>query len=1056
MVQRLATALGLLGTLMVLAAALSAVALPATALRFDGAEPPAPPKHRFQVPPGWVVQKVAGPPLVDYPLFACFDDRGRLYVAEGTGKNLPGSELVKLNLGKITRLDDSDGDGVFDSRTTFADHLVFPQGVLWLDGAVYTASHPAIWRLEDSDGDGRSDRRAELVGRFGFNGNGCDIHGPFLGPDGWLYWTDGRHGHECPTREGTKLTGFAARIFRCRPDGTRLERIAGGGFDNPVELSWTVGGELIGTMDQGPGDCLLHYIEGGVYPRDDQPCLAEFPKTGPLLSPVTMFSAALPVALCGMCRITTDHFGGEYRDVLLTAQFNVHRIQQHALMRDGATYRATNKDFVLSTDYDSHPSDVLEDADGSLLVVDMGAWFNYGCPTSKIAKPEVKGSIYRVRNTAAPRMADPWGNAIAWERLSPAELDGRLDDPRPMVRERAIRELARRAQQPESARQVADGLSRAAGFGGEPPARPRSAEARRNAVWALCRAGTEPALEVIRTALRDDDQTVRLAALHAIALWRDRCARSPLETIVVQDLPSLRLKAAEALGRLGDPAAVPALLASLRRGQCDRFLEHALIYALIRIQHRAATLPALADSNPAVRRAGLIALDQMPDGQLTREQVVPLLDTDDVELQQAAMDVIGRHAGWAADLVGTLREYVGRTTLSDPEQAALTGAILALGGTPEVQEFVADRLKSPATPVVNRRLLLGAMARAKGTTLPPSSLDALQQTLRSDDRSLQRDAVAVVRVRNLTQFDARLAELAAGSDVPLDLRIAALECTAPRLNRLDGAAFELLTRQLSDDADPLLRVAAARTIGACRLDKPQLLELADRLAQAGPLTVPLLTPAFATSGDVPVGESLVAALRKSPGADSLSPDELRKLVGRYGGAVEAAAAPLLAKLAAREHEQEAYLAELLARSLGTPGNPERGRQLFFSKKVGCSGCHRIEGQGGNVGPDLSQIGRIRDPRALLEAVVFPSSTIVPEYRSYTLATRSGTVVQGMIVRETADAISLRTAQLAEIRLARSDVEDLRPSTTSIMPQGMEKTMSAEELTDLLEFLYQRR
>src|SRR5438105_1639920 len=90
---------------------------------------------RFSLPPGFVFEKVAGPPLVRYPLFACFDDRGRLFVAEGTGTNLPGPELLKLKkqLGRITLLEDTDGDGAFDKSTVFADDLTFPTGVLWHD-----------------------------------------------------------------------------------------------------------------------------------------------------------------------------------------------------------------------------------------------------------------------------------------------------------------------------------------------------------------------------------------------------------------------------------------------------------------------------------------------------------------------------------------------------------------------------------------------------------------------------------------------------------------------------------------------------------------------------------------------------------------------------------------------------------------------------------------------------------------------------------------------------------------------------------------------------------
>src|SRR5215510_11865960 len=101
--------------------------LPSGALvgRGASAERPGPsPKEaaapEFRVPPGFVVEKVAGPPLVRYPLFAAFDENGALYVAEGTGTNLPGAELREKKLGRIVRLHDVDGDGTFDRSTVFA------------------------------------------------------------------------------------------------------------------------------------------------------------------------------------------------------------------------------------------------------------------------------------------------------------------------------------------------------------------------------------------------------------------------------------------------------------------------------------------------------------------------------------------------------------------------------------------------------------------------------------------------------------------------------------------------------------------------------------------------------------------------------------------------------------------------------------------------------------------------------------------------------------------------------------------------------------------------
>src|SRR5262249_5139684 len=147
---------------------------------------------------------------------------------------------------------------------------------------------------------------------------------------------------------------------------------------------------------------------------------------------------------CGLTRYRSGRFGREYQDALFTAQFNVHRVQQHTLVRDGATFHSVDKDFLTSTDYDVHLTDVLEDADGSLLVVDMGAWFNYGCPASKVARPEVLGAIYRVRRQDAPPVADPWGKALKLASRPPAELAALLDDPRHRVRDQVVEHLGKR------------------------------------------------------------------------------------------------------------------------------------------------------------------------------------------------------------------------------------------------------------------------------------------------------------------------------------------------------------------------------------------------------------------------------------------------------------------------------------------------------------------------------------------------------------------------------------------------------------------------------------
>src|SRR5439155_26571553 len=174
-------------------------------------------------------------------------------------------------------------------------------------------------------------------------------------------------------------------------------------------------------------------------------------------------------------------------------------------------------------------------------------------------------------------------------------------------------------------------------------------------------------------------------------------------------------------------------------------------------------------------------------------------------------------------------------------------------------------------------------------------------------------------------------------------------------------------------------------------------------------------PAFSRSRDAAVGKALVESLKRAPGTTALATDDLDRLLKGYPDEVQTAGRPLLERLASRQKEQAVYLAELTHELLRTPGSAERGKEVFFSKKAACYACHRAAGKGGNVGPDLSQVGRFRTTRDLLESVVFPSSSIVPEYRQYTITTKRGVKTTGIVVREAADAVYLRTSDLAEVR-----------------------------------------
>src|SRR5690606_21456183 len=300
---------------------------------FEPFEPPP-----LQVPAGFEIELVAAPPLVQHPVMAAFDDQGRLFVADNAGLNLRKDELEEQLPNLIRLLEDTDGDGIFDKSTVFADEMTFPQGVLWHDGALYSASPPSIWKLEDTNGDGVSDRRQEIATGFEYTGNAADVHGPFLSPTGRLFWCHGRKGHE--VYEGDRLVskGLGARIWTSRPDGCDLHVFSGGVMDNPVELVFTEEGDIFGTVDifySGPrADAIVHWVYGGVYPWMER-ALAEFKKSGDLLPPAVNLGHVAPA---GLLRYQGMQFGDDYRNNLFLAEFNTHRVMRVMMERDGSSF----------------------------------------------------------------------------------------------------------------------------------------------------------------------------------------------------------------------------------------------------------------------------------------------------------------------------------------------------------------------------------------------------------------------------------------------------------------------------------------------------------------------------------------------------------------------------------------------------------------------------------------------------------------------------------------------------------------------------------------------
>ena len=258
--------------------------------------------------------------------------------------------------------------------------MMFPEGVLWYRGSVYVSAPPQIWKLTDHDGDGVAEDREIWVDAKTLTGCANDLHGPYAGRDGWIYWCKGSFAEQTYGRgNSSPFVTRAAHIFRRRPEGGEVEPVLTGGMNNPVDVVFADTGErfLSSTFLKRPSpgngnrDGLIHAVYGGVYGRENG-VLDGHPLTGNLMPVLDLLG---PVAPSGLEYYEGSSLGADFTGNLFAALFNLHQITRHELVPNGASFNSRTSVFLESDDLDFHPTDVFEDADGSLIVIDTGGCY---------------------------------------------------------------------------------------------------------------------------------------------------------------------------------------------------------------------------------------------------------------------------------------------------------------------------------------------------------------------------------------------------------------------------------------------------------------------------------------------------------------------------------------------------------------------------------------------------------------------------------------------------------------------------------------------------------
>ena len=693
----------------------------------------------------------------------------------------------------------------------------------------------------------------------------------------------------------------------------------------------------------------------------------------------------------------SSHLPEELRGVLLKSTYFTSQVQLYRLIAQGSSFRTEELGDLLAGGKEFRPVESRAGPEGAIYVAD---WLNpvighYQASYRDPRRDQSHGRIWRITAEGRPTVQRP-----SLESLNATQLLGRLASP-----ERWERDVAKFRLYRLPATEVLAAL-RTIDLAQATPAMLYEL----SGVFA---AHEQPNATLVQRLLASEDFRYRAWGAHLLAGWGAALpeARAWLRQAVRDPHPRVRMEAVVSCGWAPTTWATEAVkIATLVLDQpMDAPLDHALIQ----------TIHALAPAWQAADAKGQLGLEARP------EALARLYTT------------MGE-----ADSLARLRALTTKAGLSPAARLKLLAVLIQAGSAADA-EF-ALRLE-PA----NATLADAWVATARGR--PTVDFSALVRGWLERPEPLAR--ATACRVLAVTGKDVGAAAKLAGwltEETPTELRLAAITAYA-RLRRTE-AGPKLAPLLASPD-----RTVRATTIAALAPYAPTV--VAERAvaalagcrdtAEIGPLLAPLL--------ELKTGQAtLLTAWRQTPpGA------ETARLALRWMAEVGADAPTLRQALQAAAGLTEtigAYDAGLVARlvaSAQATGDAGRGEKIAASATRACLSCHRIEAQGGAIGPDLSAVGRAMSPEAIVESVLWPKRQVKEGYLLTQVATKDGRSLQGYRIAETTEQLTLRNFAAGGLEvIAKANIAS-RSDVGSIMPDGLTAGLSAQELSDLFRYLFER-
>ena len=987
-----------------------------------------------------------------------------------------GSEVEELAVAtdRIRRLVDIDGDGVVDESSVFVDGFRniadgIGAGVLARKGQLYYTNIPDLWLFSDYDQDGKPEKSQSLHYGYGVRTGflGHDLHGLVMGPDGKIYYSIGDRGTHVQTFDGREISvPDTGAVFRCYPDGSKLE-VFSTGLRNPQELAFDELGNLFtgdNNSDGGDQARWVYLVEGGdsgwrigyqfiQRPNARGPWNAEklwYPRFDGQASYIIPPLANIGNGPSGLAYYPGLGLSDDYNDSFLMVDFKgskrtsgIHQIKMKA---SGAGYEVDQLDKIL---WQAAATDVGFGYDGGVYFTDwVSGWDAPG-----------KGRIYRIADPV--RREDPRVKgmkalmASGMESEQSGALRAMLGHPDMRVRMEAQFELADRGL--DSIEVFADAL-RLEG----------SLLPRLHAVWGISqvidRAGfgkdqslLDERVEPLFQVYANSEAEVRGQICKVFGDLRVESSLQILLGALSDENARVQYFAAMSLGKLGNVESVgPLLELASKNADNDVYLRHAVVMALVAINHLPAILDASESGDLAVERVCLLALRRMK-----RVEVSQFLAHSDLEMvREAALAINDVPINSATT---ELANIIGRAGLDGPVLRRAINANYRLGtydSAVALTKFATDATQSESlrseaidalsdwegplgrdrvTGVWRPLLSRGRDGLVAGQAIQPMINDLLS----AESDSVKERTLSLVSRLVFQESVDRVFEMSASEYETPKVRAAALRA----LKAIDDAQFRRALQLALFSSHEALRAAALKiSSGVSGLNLfdivQEALDSGSIAEQRGALS------AIRSMTDRRVPRLLGDWLDKL--SDNNVPSEiLLELIESVDGS---GISSLETKLASYRSSLPAEQSAARHPELLSGGDSSKGRSVFFEKlEVSCVRCHKIAGEGGEAGPDLTGVGSKKDAAYLLESVLYPNRSVAAGFETVVLDLGDDISVGGIIKEDTPEKVVIITPEDGAMEFSPDEIKG-RSSGLSAMPESMSALLTSYEIRDLVAFL----